>query len=46
MKRYSMFVLTLALSVCALAGCGRRETFVNPGDYLGGGFGGMGPGRR
>ncbi len=37
MKRIKILILALALSLCALAGCGREEGFDNPGDNLGGG---------
>ncbi len=36
MKRFIMPVFALAMCVCVFGGCG-EETFVNPGDYLGGG---------
>ena len=38
MKRIAAFLFVLALFGCALSGCGgQEETFVNPGDFLGGG---------
>ncbi len=37
MKRMLFSTLALTLSLCVLASCGQTETFVNPGDYLGGG---------
>ena len=37
MKGRILLVSALALSVCILASCGKEESFINPGDYLGGG---------
>ena len=45
-KRFLILILTLSISLFVLAGCGKSENFVNPGDYLGGGFGGGMGGRR
>ncbi len=37
MKRISVLILALALSMCLFSSCGQKENFINPGDYLGGG---------
>ncbi len=37
MKKITILLSALALSLCLLAGCGPQGGFVNPGDYLGGG---------